>query len=95
MGSLRVAKEPVPLGRFKSRAAAILREAKSRRRAVILTDKGKRVGILVPPEEFERLQEREKLVRAVAEGLEDVKRGRTIPDRQLARDLDREFGRLR
>ncbi len=95
MGALRIAKDSVPLGRFKTRAAQILRQARTRHRAVILTQKGERVGVIVPPDEFERLQERERLVRAVAEGLADVKAGRTVSDKQLARDLDREFGRLR
>jgi len=95
VGALRIAKESVPLARFKAQAARILRDARARHRAVILTQKGENIGIIVPPEEFERLQERERLVQAVAEGLADVRAGRVVTDKELARDLDREFGPLR
>jgi len=46
--------------------------------------KYKAAGVLIHPEEFDRLQEREQFLSAIAEVIEDVRDGNTISDKELS-----------
>jgi len=47
---------------------------------------------LVSPKEFDRLLERKRFIDAIREGLSDSEAGRLIPDKDLGRQLNAEFG---
>ncbi len=83
----QVSEDIVPLYEFKARAAQVLRRLRESNRAVVITQNGRPAAVLVSPEEFDRLQERERFLDAVDDGLRDSDAGRTIEDALLAREL--------
>jgi predicted transcriptional regulator len=48
--------------------------------------------VAITPEEFDRLQEHDRFMAAVQEGLADSEAGRLIDDEALAAELDAELG---
>ncbi len=95
MKQFRVARNIVPLGVFKTHASRVLRELKESQCPIVITQNGRPAAVLVPPEEFDLLNERARFIGAVEEGLADVKAGRTISDKDLEGKLDVEFGTLK
>ena len=92
MKPIHVSSDIIPIGDFKARASAILREARKHSRPVVITQNGKPAVVLLSAEEFDRLTESARFVAGVHEGLEDSKRKRVISDDAMGRVLDREFG---
>ena len=54
---------------------------------------GKPTAVLITPEEFDRLHERDRFLEAVREGLADSEAGRVVEDKVLTRELDAAFGK--
>lgn len=94
MKPLQVADDIVPVGEFKARMAETIRRLRETGRAVVLTHHGKPAAVLITPQEFDRICERERFVKAVGQGLADGKAGRVIDDAELADELEAEFGGL-
>ena len=92
MKSIRVAEDIVPLGKFKTHASSFLKKLGSDGRPIVITQNGLPAGVLVSPEEFDRLTEERLFVAAVREGLADSESGRVIDDDRLGQDLDERFG---
>lgn len=92
MKPMRIAENIVPLGEFKTHASRVLRDMMSSGAPVVITQHGKPAAVLLPPEEFDALNERSRFVSAVQEGLADVKAGRVMGDEQLEKELDAAFG---
>jgi prevent-host-death family protein len=94
MKPLKVSEDILPLGEFKSRAATILKTLGERRGPLVITQNGRPACVVLSPAEFDRLQEREAFLSAVAEGLSDSEAGRVVTDDELGEALDAEFGPL-
>ena len=92
MKSLQLSEDIVPIGEFKTHAARVLRRLREAQRPVVITQNGKPAAVLITPEEFDRLSERERFVEAVTQGLADSDAGRVVEDQILTRELEAEFG---
>ncbi len=93
--ALQVANDIMPLSQFKVQASKVLNSLHETGRSVVITQNGKPSAVVITPEEFDRLHEREEFVAAVAEGRTDAKSGRTIETKELEKSLDRRFGKYR
>ncbi len=87
----------VSLARTRRRAgswnrARVLRRLRTEQRPIVITLNGKPAAVLITPEEFDRLYERERFVEAVGKGLADAEAGRVVDDEALSGELDAEFG---
>jgi prevent-host-death family protein len=94
MKRIRFAEDILPLGEFKTHASSVLRRLKESGRPVVITQNGRPAAVLSTPEDFDRLRQRARFMRAVGEGLADSDAGRVVSDRELSRQLDEEFGPL-
>jgi prevent-host-death family protein len=94
MKPMKISENIVPLGEFKTHAARVLRDMKSSRAPVVITQNGKPAAVLLTPQEFDQLSEQARFVRSVQEGLIQADAGQLISDEDLEKDLDKQFGRL-
>lgn len=94
MKPLQISQDIVPLAKFKSQASQIFRQLREQKRPVIVTQHGQPAAVLITPEEFDRLQEHDRFMAAVQEGLADSEAGRLVEDEDLVAALDTEFGPL-
>jgi prevent-host-death family protein len=88
MKPIHVSDDILPLGEFKITASRVLRRLKADRRPIVITQHGRPAAVLVAPDEFDRLNERERFVAAVREGLADSETGRVTDDSDLDEDLE-------
>ena len=94
MKPVDAAEDIVSLNDFKARASELFRQLRQGRRPLIITLNGKPAGVLITPEEFDRMRERDRFVEAVTAGLADSAAGRVLDDEELGAALDAEFGSL-
>ncbi len=91
---LQVAEDIVPIGELKAHLSERVRELKSHRRPLVITQNGKAAAVMLAPEEFDRLTAQGRFIAAVQEGLSDLDAGRVVSDDDLGRRLDARFGSL-
>ena len=91
MKELQAAEDIVPLGEFKAKASEMLRKLRSTSRPLVITQNGKPAAVVITPEDFDTLVERERFIAAVQRGIEDADAGRTIDDSELDAELGSEF----
>ena len=94
MKPISIQDDIIGIGEFKTHAARIMRGLREQGRPIVITQHGRPAGVLITPEDFDRLTERERFVAAVNEGLADSEAGRLISDDELTAELDQEFGPL-
>lgn len=92
--ALHVSEDILPIGDFKTHAGRVLRRLRDDGRPVVITQHGRPAGVLLSPEEYDRLREHDRFLEAVHEGLADAEAGRTISDEELGASLDELFGPL-
>lgn len=93
--TLHVSQDILPIGDFKTHAGRVLRRLREDGRPVVITQHGRPAGVLLSPEEYDRLREHDRFLEAVREGLADAEAGRTISDEELGANLDELFGPLK
>lgn len=94
MKPLHLSEDIVPLGEFETQASDVLRKLKDSHRPVVITQNGRPAAVLITPEDFDRIRERERFMAAVQEGLADAEAGRLLSSEDVDRELDQEFGPL-
>lgn len=87
MKPISIAQDIVPLGEFKAKASRLLDEVEAGRQAVVITRNGRPVGVVISPDDYDRLVERQSYLQDIAEGLADAEAGRLISTDQLLEDL--------
>ena len=93
MKSLQISEDILPIGKFKTQASQVLRKLREAQRPIVITQNGKPTAVLITPEEFDRLHERDRSLEAVREGLADSEAGRVVEDKVLTRELDAALGK--
>jgi prevent-host-death family protein len=91
MKPLQIADDIVPLARFKVQASQLLRRLNQAQRPLVITQNGRPAGVLITPQEYDRLSEYDRFLEAVNRGLADSEAGRLIDDEALSAELDEPF----
>ncbi|HEY0553351.1 MAG TPA: type II toxin-antitoxin system Phd/YefM family antitoxin [Thermoanaerobaculia bacterium] len=94
MKALQFSEDILPLGEFKTHASRVLRQLRESQRPVVITQNGRPAAVLITPEEFDAVYERNRFMAAVREGLADIEAGRLLDPDEVRRQLDAEFGPL-
>ncbi len=92
MKPVQVSQDILPVGELKTHTSRVLRRLRTEQRPIVITLNGKPAAVLITPEEFDRLYERERFVEAVGKGLADAEAGRVVDDEVLSAELEAEFG---
>lgn len=75
MKDISAVRSIVPLGEFKAKAASFL---KALDEPLIVTQNGRAAAVLLSPEHFEELREKNRFLEALARGLADAESGQTV-----------------
>lgn len=78
MKPFKVAEGIVPLGEFKSKASALIKNLKERSGPIVITQNGRPAAVVMSPEDYDRLQDQRRRLEAVSLGLSDAIAGRTV-----------------
>jgi prevent-host-death family protein len=82
----------VPIAELKAHLSERIRELRSCRRPLVITQNGKAAAVMLSPEEFDRLTSQARFVAAVRDGLEQAEGGKVVGHDELGRLLDVRFG---
>jgi prevent-host-death family protein len=77
----------VPLSDLKVNPGKIVNQTKDTHRPVLLTSRGRGVAVVQGLEEFEKTAEELAFVKAVAQGLMDIKEGNTVSLKDAKKSL--------
>ena len=91
MKPVRIQDDLVPIGEFKTHASKIMRRLQAEGRPIVITQRGKATGVLVTPEDFDRLTGRERFIAAVEQGLAESEAGLGMSSDDLAEHFERRF----
>ena len=86
------ARNIIPLADFRAQAARILQQQSEDHEPVVITRNGRAAGVLVEPQEYERLVSMADFSRAVEAGLYDSAAGRVVSHSDLAAELSARYG---
>jgi len=78
MKAIRVSEGIVPLGAFKAQASRLLKELKQETSPLVITQNGRPAAVLLSPEAYDDLQERQEFLETVGRGLADAMAGRVM-----------------
>lgn len=87
MKNISVSNDIIPVGEFKASLAKYLKEIKSTRNSIIITQNGKPAGVLMSPSEFDELRETKLLIDSISRGLSDSESGEVYSTSQLKNEL--------
>jgi prevent-host-death family protein len=93
MRAVRVSEDIIPVSEFKAQAAECFRRIAETGQPLVITQNGKAAGVLLSPNEFDRLSERARFVAAVEEGLRDADAGDLREHEEVVARLRARFGR--
>lgn len=78
-----------PLSALETRAAELLAQVAETRRPVVITEDGKPRGVLQDIESYEQARRALGLLKLLAQGEDDVRAGRTVPQDEVFAELRR------
>jgi prevent-host-death family protein len=84
---MRLSEDIKPITYMKTRAAELLRAVDETRRPVVITQNGEPKGVLLDVESYQELRDATLLLKLVAQGEEDVRQGRTVPQEEVFQRL--------
>jgi prevent-host-death family protein len=82
--NLRISDGVIPLGEFKSHAATYLKNLDG---PVVITQNGRPAGVLLSPEEYDRISEQQRFLESIAAGVVDAQTGRVMDEATLQSHL--------
>lgn len=80
-----------PVTYLKSRAADLLAQVNETHRPVIITQNGEARAVLQDPESYEQMRAAIGLLKLLAQGEEDVRRGATTPQEEVFSRLEKKL----
>ncbi len=72
----------VPLATFRANAAEMMRRVSDEERPVVITQRGRSVGVVVSPAEYDRFVYEREVVQRVLRGLEAAEAGDLVDDEE-------------
>jgi prevent-host-death family protein len=88
---MKITEDIRPVTYLKSRAADLLNQINETHRPVIITQNGEARAVLQDPETYERMRSAIGLMKLLAQGEEDVRRGLTITQDELFDRLEKKL----
>ncbi len=76
--NIKFSEDVIPLSDLKVNPGKVVNQVKETHRPVLLTSRGRGVAVVQDLEDYEKNQEERAFMKAVAQGLMDVKNGRVM-----------------
>lgn len=94
MKAISVSSDIIPVGEFKAGLAKYLKEIKSKRNSLIITQNGKPAGVLISPSEFDEMRETKLFIDSISRGLSNSENGELYSTSQIRNELKKSrFGK--
>ncbi|MBZ0154943.1 MAG: type II toxin-antitoxin system Phd/YefM family antitoxin [Alphaproteobacteria bacterium] len=84
---VKFSEDIVPVSDLKVNPGRVVRQASDTHRPVLLTSRGRGVAVVQSLQDYERAEEEREFMKAVAQGLVDVERGREVSLEEVRKRL--------
>lgn len=84
---INVVEDIIPIGKFKTHAAQMLRQMHKTCRPLIITQNGRAAAVVLTPDEFEALGYREFVKAKIQAGIDSVQTGPSMTTDELRRHM--------
>jgi prevent-host-death family protein len=85
---VKFSEDVVSLSDLKINPGKIVNQTKDNRRPVLLTSRGKGIAVVQGLEEYEKTQEKNEFMKAITQGLMDIKQGNVQDLDDIKKKLD-------
>lgn len=85
--SINLKRGIVPLSKFRQASKKYLAAIGQSHEAIVLTQNGLSAAVVLTPQDYERLQYERDLFQAIAQGEEDLAKGKTVCHRDVFDEL--------
>lgn len=89
MKEISIANDIIPVGEFKAGLSKWLKSIHDSSRPLIITQNGRPSGVLLSPQEFDRLRQNRPFLESIQRGLADAEAGRVFETSQLKQELEK------
>ena len=83
----KFSEDVIPLSDLKVNLGRVVNHAKDSRRPILLTSRGRGIAVVQGLDEYEKHEEELQFVKAIAQGLIDIKEGKTLSLNQVKQKL--------
>lgn len=77
MKKLNISEDIVPVSEFKTGISKWLKSIREKNHPVIITQNGKPAGVLITPEEYDKLSYQQQFIESIERGKKDIESGKT------------------
>lgn len=96
MEPVRISQDFMTVAGFKAQVSQVIRDlGERRRRQVVVTHQGKPAAVVISADDYDRIQERERFLTAVARGMADVAAGRIVSHEDVVAEVERRWQKNR
>jgi len=87
MRHINISTDIIPIGEFKASMAKVFVDIKEKGAHLVITQNGRAAGVLLSPEEYERLRETKLFTDSIARGLRDADDGHVYTANEVTEQL--------
>jgi len=88
---MKYSKAIEPVTTLKTKSAELIRRAKETGQPIVITQNGKATAVLVDVESFESQREALFLLRYLATGAEEIRKGKGVPHQKALRHFEKKL----
>ena len=75
MRTINISKDIIPVGEFKTGISKWLRSIRNRNHPIVITQNGRPAGVLITPEEYDKLTYTKMFSESINRGIQDIRTG--------------------
>ena len=87
MKAINISQDIIPVGEFKTGISKWLRSIRDKNRPIVITQNGRPAGVLIAPEEYDKLVYNKMFTESINRGIQDIKSGNIISTSELKNKL--------
>ena len=95
MKPLALARDVLPIAKFKARASEMIQRVRHDKQPLVITLNGAPAAVLISVEDYDRRAYAQAVRAGIEEGLADSDAGRVLTDDDLGRWADAKFGKAK
>ena len=87
MRTIKISQDIIPVGEFKTGISKWLRSIRNKNHPVIITQNGRPAGVLITPEEYDKLTYSKMFSESIDRGIQDINTGNIFSTSELKRKI--------
>jgi len=94
MRTINISQDIIPVGEFKTGISKWLRSIRNKNHPIVITQNGRPAGVLITPEEYDKLVYTKMFTESINRGIQDIQTGNIFTTSELKNKIQ-ESGKSR